>query len=47
MADDEVVNEEPTEIEVLQEILNDIRYLIKCTVPNSEYKDFEYPEQEA
>ena len=52
MADEEVVSEEepteatedePTETELLQEIINDIRYLLKCTVPNSIYKDFEYP----
>ena len=48
MADDEVVtadNDEPTETELLQEISNDIKYLIKCTVPNSVYVDWDYPEE--
>lgn len=47
MADDEVLVEEnedePTEIEVLQEINDNIKYLIKCIVPNSVYVDFEFP----
>lgn len=52
MADDEVVVEEgndeesPTEIDVLTDILNNIKYYIKCTVPNSIYSDFEFPENE-
>lgn len=53
MADEEVVNEEesqdeeaPTELEVLQEISDNIKYFIKCTIPNSVYSDFEFPESE-
>lgn len=46
MADDEVVADEPTELDLLTEISNDIKYLIKCTVPNSVYVDFEFPETE-
>lgn len=48
MAVDEIAEEEstPTELEVLQEISNDIKYLIKCIVPNSVYVDFEYPESD-
>ena len=48
MADDEPIVEEPvadepTETELLQGISNDIKYLIKCTVPNSMYVDWDYP----
>lgn len=46
MADDEVLaeeNEEQTELEVLQEINDNIKYMIKCIVPNSVYVDFEFP----
>ena len=46
MADEEVVSDEestPTETDLLTDILNDIRYLIKSVVPNSVYVDFEYP----
>mgnify|MGYP007122085243 FL=1 len=46
MADDEVLEDEPTELDLLTEISNDIKYLIKCTVPNSVYVDFEFPETE-
>lgn len=35
--------ESTTELEMLQEISNDIKYLIKCIVPNSVYVDFEFP----
>lgn len=38
--------DEETEVEVLQDIRNDIRYFIKCTVPNSVYQDFEFPTSE-
>lgn len=52
MADDEPIVEEPladepTETELLQEISNDIKYLIKCTVPNSMYVDWDYPTPDA
>ena len=47
MADEEQVAEEPTELELLQEISNDIKYLIKCVIPLSRYVDFEYPEEES
>ena len=46
MADDDVLEDEPTELDLLTEISNDIKYLIKCTVPNSVYVDFEFPETE-
>ena len=47
MADEEVLedaNDEPTELEILTQIANDFRYFIKCTIPNSIYVDWEYPE---
>ena len=37
---------EPTEVEILQEISNDIKYLIKSTIPNSVYVDWDYPDDE-
>lgn len=40
---DAPTEDEETEVEVLQDIRNDIRYFIKCTVPNSVYQDFEFP----
>ncbi len=44
MADDVITNEDaPTETELLEEISNDIKYMISCIVPNSVYKDFEFP----
>ena len=44
MADDEpIVDDAPTELEVLTEISNDLKYLIKCTIALSRYQDFEYP----
>ena len=49
MADNEVLteeNDEPTELEILQEISSDIKYLIKCTIPNSVYVDWDYPTDE-
>ena len=50
MADgDEIVQEdaEPTELEILTQIANDFRYFIKCTIPNSIYVDWEYPEPDS
>ena len=52
MADEEIVVEEndeetETELEVLQSIRDDIRYFIKCTVPNSVYVDFEFPSDDS
>ena len=44
---DEPSEDEPTETELLQEISNDIKYLIKCTVPNSMYVDWDYPTPDA
>ena len=50
MVDDEVIevqeNDEETELEVLQDMRDDIRYFIKCIVPNSVYQDFEFPTSE-
>ena len=49
MADEEVLedaNDEPTELEILTQIANDFRYFIKCTIPNSIYVDWEYPDPE-
>lgn len=59
MADDDVVleddpvdpgeddSDEPTEVEILQEINDNIKYLIQCIVPNSVYQDFEFPEDDS
>ena len=57
MADDEPIvdddsgndtpsEDEPTEVEILQEISNDFKYFIKCIIPNSIYVDWDYPEPE-
>ena len=39
MADDEVVTEEKTDEEIIEEISNDLKYFIKSIVPNSIYKN--------
>lgn len=38
--------ETPTELEILQEINDNIKYLIKKTIPNSVYSDFEFPTED-
>ena len=47
MADEEQVADEPTELELLQEISNDIKYLIKCVIPLFRCVGFEHPEVES